>query len=364
MTLAVNSHQRIYKKGVQISFDLCQLIISYLLQCGADSTQCKIPYGVLSLCAKRYHLTKPTVTLLWKKYCFHGTVEDIPPKNTPCRLWKLSEEDHLFVCQLMTLDPTIYKSEIREKLWQYSNTPFQSISISTISRTVCHRLGVLKWTRKHVQHSNRDRWAHGNILYTRNFMDHVGTLDVNSIRFVDECSFSVNSGIRYYGSSEVGSKALHVSKHDIGINYTLFLMVGLNNKIFAYVTEGPSDSHTYVEFIHQAVNSFDTNGLPVLYPGCCIVSDRAPIHGKHATDILYPYLEQNGIDYFYLPTYSPCLNPMENCFSYLKSLMKSSDFQELLRFYVPTAICNAIPYLTHDMILNFFKNVSCNYMNL
>ena len=84
MTLAVNSHQRIYKKGVQISFDLRQLIISYLLQCGADSTECKIPYGVLSLCAKRYHVTKPTVTLLWKKYCFHGTVEDIPPKNTPC----------------------------------------------------------------------------------------------------------------------------------------------------------------------------------------------------------------------------------------------------------------------------------------
>ena len=180
-------------------------------------------------------------------------------------------------------------------------------------------------------------------------MDHIGTLDVNSIRFVDECSFSVNSGIRYYGSSEVGSKALHVSKHDIGINYTLFLMVRLNNKI-AYVTEGPSDSHTYVEFIHQAVNS--------------IVSDRAPIHGKRATDVLYPYLEQNGIDYFYLPEYSPCLNPVENCFSYLKSLMKSSDFQELLHFYVPTAIYNAIPYLTHDMILNFFKNVSCNYMNL
>ena len=134
---------------------------------------------------------------------------------------------------------------------------------------------------------------------------------------------------------------------------------------YAYnLTEGPSDSHTYVEFIHQALNSFDTNGLPVLYPGCCIVSNRAPIHGKHAMDILYPYLEQNGIDYFYLPTYSPCLNPVENCFLYLKSLMKSSDFQELLRFYVPTAIYNAIPYLTHDMILNFFKNVSCNYMKL
>ena len=104
-------------------------------------------------------------------------------------------------------------------------------------------------------------------------MDHVSSLNVFSIRFVDEAGFNINSSVRQYGSSEVGSRALKVSKHHVGPNYTLFLMVGLNNKIFAYVNEGPSDSNTYIEFITQALNSHDQNGEPVLYPGCCIVLD-------------------------------------------------------------------------------------------
>ena len=40
---------------------------------------------------------------------------------------------------------------------------------------------------------------------------------------MDECSFNVNSGNQYYGSAEIGSRALHISKHNVGPNYTLFL---------------------------------------------------------------------------------------------------------------------------------------------
>ena len=287
----------------------------------------------------------------------------VPPRiNTTPR--KLSDEDHVFIKQLVTLDPTIFKHEIHDKLYQYSNTPLTSISTSTLSRTVRHRLGELKWTHKCVQQSNRSRWSHGNILYTRNFMDYVGNLNVFDIHFVDESGFSVNSGTRYYGSSEIGSKALHIAKHSIGPNYTLFLMIGLNNKFFAYVTEGASDSNKYIEFIHQAVNSYDQNGEPVLYPGCCIVSDRALIHGRLSMQVLEPYLAERNIDYFYLPSYSPTLNPCEGIFSYLKFLTKSDRFQQLLDYYVPTAIHTGVTFLSPELIYRFFKDVSCNYMNL
>ena len=88
-------------------------------------------------------------------------------------------------------------------------------------------------------------------------MDHVSSFNPYHVRFVDECSFNVNSGTQYYGSAEVGSRALHISKHNVGPNYTLFLMLGLNNKLFAYVSEGASDSSTYIEFVHQAVHSYE-----------------------------------------------------------------------------------------------------------
>ena len=195
-------------------------------------------------------------------------------------------------------------------------------------------------------------------------MDHVSSYSPYLLRFVDECSFHINSGNRQYGSAEIGSRALHVSKHNTGPNYTLFLMLGLNNKIFAYVSQGVSDSNTYIEFVHQAVNSYDINGEPVLYPGCCIIADRAPIHGKRALQVLQPYLDQLDIQQFYLPSYSPCLNPVEEFFAIIKVLMRTREFQAILQYHVPTAIYESVTHVPPNVVYKLFRNVSCNYMNL
>ena len=362
MTLSVNEYNRIWKRGVSISYDLKQLVIQFLLDNGANPTTSSIPRGLLPLCTRTYKIAKPTVYCLWKRYCFTGQLDTPVRINQNKRL--LSEEDHQFIKQLVLLDLTIYKTEIRDKIYQYSNSPPPSISISTVSRTVRHRLGILKWTRKRVQRSCKDRWNHCNILYTRNFMDHVSSFNPYHVRFVDECSFNVNSGTRYYGSAEVGSRALHISKHNVGPNYTLFLMLGLNNKLFAYVSEGASDSNTYIEFVHQAVNSYNINGEPVLYPGCCIVTDRAPIHGQRALLVLEPYLNERDIQHFFLPSYSPCLNPVEEFFSIVKGLMHTREFQTMLQYYVPTAIYKSVSHVPPNIVYKLFRNVSCNYMNL
>ena len=331
MTLSVNEYNRVWQRGVSISYDLKQLVIQFLLDNRANPTTTAIPRGLLPVCTRTYKVAKPTVYRLWKRYCFTGQLDT--PKRIPQNKRLLSEEDHQFVKQLVLLDPTIYKTEIQDKIYQYSNSPPPSISISTLSRTVRHRLGVLKWTRKRVQWSCKDWWNHENILYTRNFMDHVSSFSPYHIRFMDECSFNMNSGNRYYGSAEIVSRALHISKHNVGPNYTLFLMLGLNNKIFVYVSKGASDSNTYIEFVHQAVNSYDTNGEPVLYPGCCIVADRAPIHGQHALRVLQPYLDELDIQQFYLPSYSPCLNLVEEFFAIIKVLIMLTDNASVLCTY-------------------------------
>ena len=363
MTLRTNNLNCTYQSGKQTSDELIELVVNCLLDGSADITMGTVSRGLFTLCSRTYHLTKPTVSTIWKQYFFNGHTGSgtIPTQRRPR---KLSDEDHLFIKQLVTLDPTIYKYEICEKLFEYSNTPPQGISIPTLSWTVRYRLGLLPWTRKRVQRSNRDRWLYGNILYTRNFMDHVSTLDVYSLRYVDEAGFNINSSLRHYGSSEIGSHALKVSKHHVGPNYTLFLMVGLNNKIFAYVSEGPSDSNTYIEFITQALDSNDKNGEPVLYPGCCIVSDRAPIHGRRSMDILGPSLEERDIEYYYLPPFSPDLNATEQAFACIKHLMKTSEFQTLLEYHVPTAIYQAMSYMTPGLMYKLFKDVSYNFMNL
>ena len=117
-------------------------------------------------------------------------------------------------------------------------------------------------------------------------------------------------------------------------------MLGLNNKLFAYVSEGASDSNTYIEFVHQAVNSYDINGEPVLYPGCCIVADRAPIHGQCALLVLEPF------------------------FSIVKGLMRTREFQTMLQYYVPTAIYESVSHVPPNIVYKLLRNVLCNYMNL
>ena len=364
MTLAVNEFDRVYKKGVGILYDLKQLIVSFLIQNGANTTTSRIPRGIAPVCARVYKVTKPTIFNIWRKYCFNGSLDELPHHANGIHRRLLSQEDHDFIKQLLVLDPTLYKSEIRDKLYEYSNSPPASVSISTLSRTVRYRLGLLKWTRKRVQRSNKARWTDTNILYMRNFMDHISTISPYDIRFVNKCSFHCASGTRFYGSSEIGSRALHIAKHPVGPNYTLFLMIGLNNKIFAYVSEGNSDSYTYIEFIHQAVLINDINGEPVLYPGCCIVADRTPIHGRWALDVLDPYLDDLDIKHYFLSSHSPSCNPCEEFFAIIKNLMRTRQFQELLNFYVPTAIYESVTHVTPDVVYKLFRHVSCNYMNL
>ena len=161
-----------------------------------------------------------------------------------------------------------------------------------------------------------------------------------------------------------------VQEHYMYPNTTLvqtthyFLMLGLNNKIFAYVSQGASDSKTYIEFVHQAMNSYNINGEPVLYPGCCIIADRAPIHGQRALWVLQPYLDQLDIQQFYLPAYSPCLNLVEEFFAIIKVLMRTREFQAILQYHVPTAIYESVTHVPLNVVYKLFRNVSCNYMNL
>ena len=135
MTLRINNLRCTYQSGIPTSDELRELVVTFLFNGGTDINTGKVPRGLFALCSRLYRLTKPTIATIWKQYFFNGTL-DSSTITTKCRHRKLLEEDHLFIKQLVTLDPTIFKHEIREKLFQYSNTPPQAISIPTLSRTV------------------------------------------------------------------------------------------------------------------------------------------------------------------------------------------------------------------------------------
>ena len=92
ITLSVNEYNRVWQRGVSISYDLKQLVIQFLLDNGANPTTTAIPHGLLPVCTRMYKVAKPTVYHLWKRYCFTGQLDT--PKRIPQNKRLLSEEDH------------------------------------------------------------------------------------------------------------------------------------------------------------------------------------------------------------------------------------------------------------------------------
>ena len=150
-----------------------------------------------------------------------------------------------------------------------------------------------------------------------------------------------------------------------GPNHTVNLLIGLDGTKFSTVLTGPSDTFSYINFWHEAMNAYSDNGQPVLKPGDIIVVDNCPFHHSQAKQILINYFEDFNITYMFLPRYSPDMNPVESCFMKMKILLKQTYYQNLLaNNFVSLAIHDTISEISLGDIRGFYKGCTGNYMNI
>lgn len=76
---------------------------------------------------------------------------------------------------------------------------------------------------------------------------------------------------------------------------------------------GSTDGLTFEAFIAQRL-------VPKLWPGACVLMDNCSIH-KGAE--IEASIAKAGAKLIYLPPYSPEFSPIENCWSKIKSLLRS-----------------------------------------
>ena len=361
MSVKISLRHREYVPGTSITPELRRLIIDKVKQLGGSVDTGKVPRGVFNKVANDLCVSNPSVSRIWKYYAATNTVIKIGHKPKD-RI--LSREDEEYIRDLVLMKPTLYKKEIREFVLTNTNTPIQNLSLATIFKTVRHRISSKQFTMKKTQRSNQRRWTDANILYTRNFFHFMHSVDPFTVRFVDEASVNFAATYRLYGSSESGSRAVDISTHKQGPNYTIFSLVGLNDKCLTTVQPAPSDGLDFINFIHEACTGYNNSGHPIVEPGTLILTDCASVHSGHIQTILKPYLEDLHVLYYFLPRYSPDTNPCEEYFSLLKSLIRQEEFATIADFSVPTAVLAAADAITPDKVYSFFKHASCNYMNL
>ena len=104
MAKRMNARGRPYTNGKAISDDLRELIVSALIENGADKETGKAPRGIFTKVSMQFKVSDSGVTNIWKKNCEDGNVSRRPGGVKPR---KLSDGDIGLIQTIISTTPSI-----------------------------------------------------------------------------------------------------------------------------------------------------------------------------------------------------------------------------------------------------------------
>jgi transposase len=120
---------------------------------------------------------------------------------------------------------------------------------------------------------------------------------------------------RTHGRSIRGTRLFAKAPHGHWRTLT-FLAALRRNRIEApCVIDGPINGRSFLAYVEQIL-------VPTLTPGDIVIMDNL---GSHKGKPVRQAIRAAGAKLFFLPPYSPDLNPIEQVFSKLKTLLRKSD---------------------------------------
>jgi transposase len=130
--------------------------------------------------------------------------------------------------------------------------------------------------------------------------------------FIDESGVNL-SMVRLLARSPKGQRAYSTRPQKRGKNVSLISAIGLKGLMAQVSLLGATDGLTFEAFVARKL-------VPKLWAGACVIMDNCSIHkGKEIEAMIL----SAGARLIYLPPYSPDFSPIENCWSKIKSLLRS-----------------------------------------
>jgi transposase len=164
--------------------------------------------------------------------------------------------------------------------------------------------------------------------------------------FLDESGVNL-ALVRLFARSRQGQRAYGERPNKRGQNVSIIGAMSLKGVIAQSSLMGGTDAVTFEAFVSQKL-------VPKLWRGACVIMDNCSIHkGEQIRSLI----EGVGAKLIYLPTYSPEFNPIENCWSKLKSILRQIG----ARTYPDLA--KAIEFAFNQVSLNDIRNwfIHCCY---
>jgi transposase len=139
----------------------------------------------------------------------------------------------------------------------------------------------------------------------------VSRFDVRRLVFVDE-SGTHTSMDRLRSRAPRGERAYGKVPRNRGKNLTLIASMSLHGMGESMCVEGATDAKAFEVYVEHFL-------APSLCEGQVVVMDNL---GAHRPKRIRELIEQRGAEVVFLPSYSPDLNPIEQAFSKIKSILR------------------------------------------
>jgi transposase len=172
-------------------------------------------------------------------------------------------------------------------------------------------------------------------------------LDVRRLVFIDESGAKTNM-TRLYGRSFNGQRVVDAAPHGHWCTTTMLSAIRVDGSKAPMVIEGPTDADVFEAYVGQVL-------VQSLGPGDIVVLDNLAPHKQPG---VIEAIEATGAEVWFLPPYSPDLNPIEKMWSKIKAFLrkaKARTWDALL-----AAIKAALQEVTASDARGWFQ--SCGYI--
>jgi len=217
-----------------------------------------------------------------------------------------------------------------------------------------------RWSLKVPNRVQLRKYTWKNIWKYAMYMCWISFADFTKVKFMDEAHFVSRKMVRKTARAPINERVIVMENQNLEESYSLSILVHYERlptsqddssvSVFAHMR---TQSNTQWDFFNFVIDAIFAGHLTA---GDTLVVDNASVHT--GLDMLVPLDEvcqAVGITIFYLPAYSPELNPCELVFGWLKNKIRGSRHSEVPVWFEVATLLALIP---QEMINSFFEKCS------
>ena len=173
-------------------------------------------------------------------------------------------------------------------------------------------------------------------------------MNLDKLVFIDESGAKTNM-TRLYGRAKQGQRAVDNAPASHWCTTTMISSMRLDGSTACMVVDGATTTDIFKAYAEQIL-------LPTLKAGDIVVLDNLSAHKNQA---IREVIESAGAELWFLPPYSPDLNPIEKMWSKIKAILRT--LKARTEKSLINAIAKALEAVTASDAKGWFR--SCGYMN-